>query len=169
MDIACFSTGGPRTGGGGEARGGGSSASVAIEVAATVATGAVVAQGAVQTAQDLSQPAAVESSGSRSGGAYEIDNNSDDAIPTSPVGKLTERNRNYWKKQGVNPEKIKEPIVGRAGAGYDVYTDTKGNVWVKRKGETDDKAIYAGKHEEVITDPEHKDDRVQERDRGRGR
>jgi hypothetical protein len=50
-----------------------------------------------------------------------------------------------------------------------VYTDSKGNVWIKRKGESDDKAIYAGKVDEVVDDPEYKDDRAKERDRGKGK
>jgi len=50
-----------------------------------------------------------------------------------------------------------------------VYTDTKVNVWIKRKGEPDDKAVYAGTVDDVLTDPENKDDRAKEKDRGKGK
>ena len=121
---------------------------------------------------EMGNPVAVTGYATETGDAQAqrspIDNNSDDEIPSNPVGKLTGRNRNYWKGKGVNPEKIKEQFVGKAGAGYDVYTDTQGNVWIKAKGETDDKAIYAGKLDEVLTDPDNRDDRAKERDRGKG-
>ena len=93
----------------------------------------------------------------------------DPSIPTHPDGKLTPRDKGFWKGRGVNPEKIKEPFVGSAGAGYDVYTDTKGNVWIKRKGAKDETGIYVGPLDEVLNDPTHVDDKVKEKNRGKDR
>jgi RHS repeat-associated protein len=91
--------------------------------------------------------------------------NTNEDNPSSPLGKLTERKSGYWKAKGIDPEILKDDVLGGSGSKYDVYTDAKGNVWIKRKGEKDDKAIYAGKLEDLEDDPTLKPDEDKEQNK----
>ena len=116
--------------------------------------------------QSQNAPASSDTGGNTASAPSTANNiNTNEDQPSSPLGKLTERKSGYWKAKGIDPEILKEDILGGSGSKYDVYTDTKGNVWIKRKGEKDEKAIYAGKLEDLADDPTLKPDEDRDKDR----
>jgi hypothetical protein len=69
----------------------------------------------------------------------------------------------YWRKKGVDLHKLKKDYVGNAGGEYDVYVDSKGKVWLLRKGESEDKAIPVGEERDIVNDPDYASDKGRER------
>jgi hypothetical protein len=132
--------------------------------------GAAVVVVVVAAAGSNSAGATVESVGGAEGlPATSNSADTNDEIPTGPSGKLTRRDPGYWKRQGVDPEKLKDQVLHGSGSKYDVYTDKKGNVWILRKGETPDKAIWAGKLDDIVDDPDLRPDEQRDRRGGRHR
>ena len=43
--------------------------------------------------------------------------------------------KNFLKRKGIDAEKLKAGVVGDAGSQFDIYKDTKGNLWAVKKGD----------------------------------
>jgi hypothetical protein len=84
--------------------------------------GAAVVVVVVAAAGSNSAGATVESVGGAEGlPATSNSADTNDEIPTGPSGKLTRRDPGYWKRQGVDPEKLKDQVLHGSGSKYDVY------------------------------------------------
>ena len=61
-------------------------------------------------------------------------------IPDSPIGKTTRLTEGFLEERGVDAEGLKEGNVPGKGTEFDIYKDTKGNLWAVRKGQNPKKS-----------------------------
>jgi hypothetical protein len=64
---------------------------------------------------------------------------------SGPIGSFNRLDDNYLKRTTLNPHEFKEWFVGKGNVSlFDIYVDSKGNIFLLRKGAPKSQAIETG-------------------------